>query len=203
MKCSLGISNFLFFMKISISAFNVLSRKSIWNSPSLPLSVAHLSTPRVPSSCAFELLDAPPNSPAVLSPCLLLSPSHPQLCRSNNFFFPEHKSDNVIFFHNTFQWLLFGTKSKLLSFLLSAWLPSFSDVCAWSCSGHAKWKWKWSRSVVSNSCDPMSMGFSRQEYWSGLPFPFPEDLPNIVIEHRSPTLQADPLLSEPPGSPSP
>ena len=45
------------------------------------------------------------------------------------------------------------------------------------------------------------MGFSREEYWSGLPFPPPGDLPNPGIEHRSPTLQADALLSEPPGKP--
>ena len=49
-------------------------------------------------------------------------------------------------------------------------------------------------------CDPMSMRFSRQEYWSGLPFPFPEDLPDIGIKPRSPTLQADSLLSEPQGA---
>ena len=45
------------------------------------------------------------------------------------------------------------------------------------------------------------MEFSRQEYWSGLPFPSPEDLPNLGIEPRSPALQADFLLSEPPGKP--
>ena len=44
-----------------------------------------------------------------------------------------------------------------------------------------------------------SMGFSRQEYWSGLPFPSPGDLPNPGIEPRSPALQADALPSEPPG----
>ena len=49
---------------------------------------------------------------------------------------------------------------------------------------------------------PLSMGFSRQEYWSGLPFPSPGDLPNPEIEPRSPTLQADALSSEPPGKPS-
>ena len=48
---------------------------------------------------------------------------------------------------------------------------------------------------------PPSMGFSRQEYWSGLPFPSPEDLPNTGIEPGSPTLQADALPSEPPGKP--
>ena len=47
---------------------------------------------------------------------------------------------------------------------------------------------------------PPSMEFSRQEYWSGLPFPSPGDLPNPGIEPRSPALQADALPSEPPGN---
>ena len=47
-----------------------------------------------------------------------------------------------------------------------------------------------------------SMGFSRQEYWSGLPFPSPGDLPDPGIEPRSPTLEADALTSEPPGKPN-
>ena len=45
------------------------------------------------------------------------------------------------------------------------------------------------------------MGFSRQEYWSGLPFSSPGDLPDPGIEPRSPALQADALTSEPPGKP--
>ena len=48
---------------------------------------------------------------------------------------------------------------------------------------------------------PPSMGFSRQEYWSGLPFPSPGDLPDPGIKPGSPTLQADALTSEPPGKP--
>ena len=43
---------------------------------------------------------------------------------------------------------------------------------------------------------PLSMGVSRQEYWSGLPFPSPGDLPDLGIEPRSPALQADSLLTE-------
>ena len=56
-------------------------------------------------------------------------------------------------------------------------------------------------------CDPMDCtlpgpwGFSRQEYWSGLPSPPPGDLPNWGIEPRSPALQADSLPAEPPGKP--
>ena len=48
---------------------------------------------------------------------------------------------------------------------------------------------------------PRSMEFSRQEYWSGLPFPSQGDLPNPGIEPGSPILQADALLSEPLGKP--
>ena len=46
---------------------------------------------------------------------------------------------------------------------------------------------------------PLSMEFSRQEYWSGLPFPSPGDLSDPRVEPRYPALQADSLLSEPPG----
>ena len=54
--------------------------------------------------------------------------------------------------------------------------------------------------TVANQASP-SMGFSRQEYWSGLPFPSPGDLPDPGIEPGSPTLEADALTSEPPGKP--
>ena len=67
-----------------------------------------------------------------------------------------------------------------------------------------------SHSVMSDSLcrtvarqAPLSMGFSRQEYWSGLPFPSPGDLPDPGIEPQSPTLQADAQLSEPSGKPLP
>ena len=48
---------------------------------------------------------------------------------------------------------------------------------------------------------PPSMGFSRQECWSGLPFPSPGDLPDPGIKPRSPALQADAFPSAPPGKP--
>ena len=46
---------------------------------------------------------------------------------------------------------------------------------------------------------PLSMGFSRQKYWSGLPFPSPGDLPDPGFEPMSAALQADVLLTESPG----
>ena len=48
---------------------------------------------------------------------------------------------------------------------------------------------------------PLSMGFSRQEYWSGLSCPPPGDMPNPGVKPRSPALQADSLPSEPLGKP--
>ena len=63
--------------------------------------------------------------------------------------------------------------------------------------------------LCSTLCNPMTctppgplcMGFSRQEYWSGSPFPSPGDLPNPGIEPGSRALPADTLPSEPPGKP--
>ena len=56
---------------------------------------------------------------------------------------------------------------------------------------------------LSDSLRPhgLSMGFSRQGYWSGLPFHAPEDLPDPEIKLRSPGLQTNSLPSEPPGKP--
>ena len=56
--------------------------------------------------------------------------------------------------------------------------------------------------IVAHQAPP-TMGFSRQEYWSGLPFPSPGDLPNPGIEPRSPALEAGALTSEPPGKHQP
>ena len=52
---------------------------------------------------------------------------------------------------------------------------------------------------LCNEIKNYAYGFSRQEYWSGLPFPSPGDLPNPGIKPRSPALQADALSFEPPG----
>ena len=80
--------------------------------------------------------------------------------------------------------------------------------------GHTRSCRKWtssgilSRSITSDSLwshvvfqAPLSMGFPKQEYWSGLPSPSPGDLLNLGIEPRSPAWQADSLPSEPPGKP--
>ena len=75
------------------------------------------------------------------------------------------------------------------SLLLSEWVKSLSRVRLFA----TPWTVAYQASL--------SMGFSRQEYWSGLPFPSPGDLPNPGIEPGSPALEIDPLTSEPPGKP--
>ena len=77
---------------------------------------------------------------------------------------------------------------------------SFSNACKWkvkvkSLSRVRLLATPWTAAYQA----PPSMGFFRQEYWSGLPFPSPGDLPNPGIKPGSPTLQADTLQSEPPG----
>ena len=84
------------------------------------------------------------------------------------------------------QWLLFdaqNTLSLLLLFSCSVVCDSF--VTVWTVAYQA----------------PVSLGFPRQEYWSGLPFPSPGDLPDPEIEPESPGLPADSLPPEPPGMP--
>ena len=70
--------------------------------------------------------------------------------------------------------------------------------------------WWFSRQVISDSCDPwtvarqapLSIGFPKQECWSGLPFPSPGNLPDPGIELWYPTLQVDSLSTEPSGKPT-
>ena len=83
-------------------------------------------------------------------------------------------------------------------------LLSFSDqevpvcVCLLSCFSHVQlYATLWTATHQA----PLSMGFSRQEYWSRLPCPPPEDLPNPGTEPASSALQVASLPTEPPGNP--
>ena len=82
------------------------------------------------------------------------------------------------------------------------WIPAPAQetMKKWKCSLLSPvWLSETPQTVARQA--PLSMGFSRQEYWSGLPFPSPGTLPHPSIEPQSPALQADSLLSEPPGKP--
>ena len=79
---------------------------------------------------------------------------------------------------------------ELLAWIMSEWVKLLAQSCPTLCD-------PW---IVAHQVPP-SMGFSRQEYWSGLPFLSAGDLPDPGIEPRSSALQADALTSEPPGKP--
>ena len=68
----------------------------------------------------------------------------------------------------------------------------------WLCCvlGHFSRVWLFAIPWTTACQAPLSMGFSRQKYWSGLPIPFPGDLPNLGIKPGSPALQAGSLLTE-------
>ena len=92
--------------------------------------------------------------------------------------------------------------------------PLHADYWTFCLPNHIVWKWQWCWKLKSLTyvqlfvttwtvaCQaPLSMEFSRQEYWYRLPYPPPGDFPNPGIEPTSPALQADSLPSESPGKP--
>ena len=87
----------------------------------------------------------------------------------------------------------FSLVINFFSYLLLTW-----ETCVLSCFS-CVWLFMTLWTVAHQA--PLFMGFSRQEYWSGLPFPSPGDLPDPGIEPGSPALEADALTSEPPGKP--
>ena len=81
----------------------------------------------------------------------------------------------------------FHGQSSLTGYMLSSGLVA--QLCPNICN------------LMNSTCQaPLSMGFSRQEYWSGLPFLSPGDLSDPGIEPQFPALQADSLPTEPPGN---
>ena len=80
------------------------------------------------------------------------------------------------------------------------WRASYNDLSMCAVLRHSVMSDSETSWTVAHQA-PLSMGFSRQEYWSGLPYPSPRNLPNPGIEPKSPMLQADSSLSEPSGKP--
>ena len=125
---------------------------------------------------------------------------------------PVASSESLIGEEATFMWLLAGFSYSLG---LAKVLPcSALATSIWIACGLTSFRVrksventvKWSELAQScpTLCDPVDcswlfMGFSRQEYWSGFPFPSPGDLTNPGIESWFLTWQADALSSEPPG----
>ena len=91
-------------------------------------------------------------------------------------------------------------KHQFFGAQLSLWSNSYNHTCMYACmlSRFSRVRLCVTLWIVAHEAPP-SMGFSRQEYWSGLPFPSAGDLPDPGIKPRSPALQAEALTSEPPG----
>ena len=97
-------------------------------------------------------------------------------------------------------WICWVAQEIPLEFLLQKWYNYLGDLTSIKWSEVAQSCLTLCDPVDTVSCQaPLSMGFSRQEHWNGLPFPSSGDLPDTGIEPGSPALQADALSSEPPG----
>ena len=130
--------------------------------------------------------------------------------------------EQLIYWGSAFKWTLAGSKCSRQRWETGRmWLqlkPSL-NLTPHGPLGHErhqelshleKWRWTFGLGFYqfsiffvtpwTEACQaPLTVEFSRQEYWSGLPFPFSEDLPNPGIEPWSPALQAGSLPSKPPG----
>ena len=130
---------------------------------------------------------------------------------SNNAMCPEKKPEMYEFLKYllTFFFYVFFSHSVLCKSLWYHRLPHTRllgpspslGVCSNSCP-LSRWKVK-VKMLVAQSCPtvlqaPLSMGFSRQQYWSGWLFPFPADFPDPEMEFQSLALQMDSLPSKPP-----
>ena len=114
--------------------------------------------------------------------------------RGNNFFKKKKKRNSHCPYGTWVHTVEYYTNQSL-----NSWAPISSKVVVVSLSCVQLFGTPWTIACQA----PLSMGFSRCEYWSGLPFPSPGYLPNPGIEPRSPAWQADSLLTELWGKPHP
>ena len=87
-------------------------------------------------------------------------------------------------------------------YFVQGFVKSYSRIISCACRlNHFSCVWLFATLWIVAHQAPLFMGFSRQEYWSGLPSPSPGDLPNSGIRPGSPALQLDSLRAEQPGKP--
>ena len=163
-----------------------------WCSPApprpLPLSLWVSSfpskQPQVPARRPMSLTLTPGASGSLTVNGYALLKTHPSQCLPQKGSDPDHSHQSQV-----------SSASGVL------WPPQLllPPVCVCQLSCVQLWDTMDPRDCSPQA--PLSMGFSKQEYWSGLPFPSPGDLPDPGIKPGSPTLQADSVSSEPPGKP--
>ena len=131
-------------------------------------------------------------------------------CATPRDYSPPGSSVCGIFLARVLKWVAISSSRR--SSPTQGWNPHLQHLLHWQADSSPLSHLSESRSIVSSSLrlhglsatkllSRQSMEFFRQEYWSGLPFPSPGDLPDPGIEPGSPALRADALPSEPQGSP--
>ena len=142
-------------------------------------------------SCVSSCLQSIGNNDR-MKPWMAFSPTHSSigLGRLNH---SDSKVSNQISSHSNSKGFC-GRVKFFRVFLLFFFFLVVAKVCKSLSS-----VWLFATPWTAASQSPLSMEFSRPEYWSRLPFPSPGDLPDPGIECRSPALQADSLPSDPPG----
>ena len=102
-------------------------------------------------------------------------------------------------------WILIPHLIPFITFVEYSHYSHYADI---SHQGSENQSMLLKKVVLAQSCPTfwacqacLSMGFPSQEYWSGLPFPFPGDVPNAMIKLRSPEIQVDSSSTESPGKP--
>ena len=179
-----------------------------WSTPYVEPESLVQTSPRTPT-CVFRAPLCVSLSSWMIGRCqkldvsktgFLVSP-HPPTPASSFATSVDDSSIHLTFQAKSFEVILDSslTLASLTQSSRKHWGPAFSvgSVCeSPSCVQLFATPW-----TVAHQA-PLSIEFSRQEYWSGLPFHSPGDLPNPEIEPGSPTLRADYLPSEPPGKPT-
>ena len=126
---------------------------------------------------------------------LAYGPLSPSLKASKDWWRPSHTASFWPFLlHHRLPLLPLSTHVITLCVWVS---QSHLTLCRWTVACHGNLSMEMDMEIFS-----FSMEIFRQEYWSGLPFPSPGDLPDPGIKPKSPALQADSLPSESPGKPS-
>ena len=121
------------------------------------------------------------------------------LCSFKSFWNGGRKRNSKYFLEKVPQPLNSCVSLENTFYTLIEYLCSLFMLLLFSCSTKCVWVFATPWTVTCQA--PLSMGFSRQEYWSGLPCPSPGDLPDPGIKPGSPTLQADSLHLSHQGSP--
>ena len=151
------------------------------------------------SECSLRSPKRDRCSPFLAPPCQFCCVESPSLPWTRRFLSPRGSHPRCPVQSGLCSPLLLHARHSSCSILLhwASWTPILKGQVLSLCGGLVAKSSPTLATPWTVACKaPLSMGFSRQEYWSGLPFPLPGHLPDSGIEPRSPALQADSLPTE-------